>query len=208
MEFWNDEVTDRSWDELTELSKRIKFVLIGGWAVYLYTKLQKSKDIDVIVDYDTLRVLGSGQRLNKNDRLRKYEVKRDGFDIDIYLPGYSELVVPVGDITGNLLSKREGVSLPRQEVLLMLKLGAYADRMNSIKGGKDAVDILGLLFYSGIDFGLLGRLLAKYKKEQYVRLMIRVLGTFDKKMLVFLNMNEKSFAIAKKKVRAELDRLL
>jgi hypothetical protein len=208
MEFWNDEVTDRSWKELTELSKRIKFILIGGWAVYLYTKLQKSKDIDVIVDYDTLRVLGSGQRLNKNDRLRKYEVKRDGFDIDIYLPGYSELVVPVGDITGNMLSKREGISLPRQEVLLMLKLGAYADRMNSIKGGKDAIDILGLLFYSGIDFGLLGRLLAKYKKEQYVRLMIRVLGTFDKKMLVFLNMNEKSFAIAKKKVRTELDRLL
>lgn len=208
MEFWNDEVTDRSWKELTELSKRIEFVLIGGWAVYLYTKLQKSKDIDIIVDYDTLRALGSGQRLNKNDRLRKYEVKRDGFDIDIYLPGYSELVVPVGDITGKLLSKREGISLPRQEVLLMLKLGAYADRMNSIKGGKDAIDILGLLFYSGIDFGLLWRLLAKYKKEQYVRLMIRVLGTFDKKMLVFLKMNEKSFAIAKKKVRTELDMLL
>lgn len=55
-EFWNSDITEASWRGLQELKREIDFVLIGGWAVYLYSRLQKSKDIDVIVDYPALRV--------------------------------------------------------------------------------------------------------------------------------------------------------
>ena len=53
-EFWNELVTQASWERLQELSKEIDFVLIGGWAAYLWTGKHKSKDIDIIVDYETL----------------------------------------------------------------------------------------------------------------------------------------------------------
>ena len=69
MEFWNDEVTMQSWSRLIELSKEIEMVVIGGWAVYLYTGLSKSKDIDIIIDYSTLRKLASKYSLVKNDLL-------------------------------------------------------------------------------------------------------------------------------------------
>lgn len=54
-EFWNSEMTAASWDALQELNKEYEFTLIGGWAVYLYMRLQKSKDIDIVVDYPVLR---------------------------------------------------------------------------------------------------------------------------------------------------------
>ena len=99
MEFWNDEITDKSWNKLVELKKEINFVLIGGWAVYLYTKLHKSKDIDIVIDYSSLRQLQVNYILNKNERLKKYEIKmNDGFDIDIYVPNYSRLAIPIKDI--------------------------------------------------------------------------------------------------------------
>ena len=51
MEFWQNWVIDRSFRVLQELRKKYKFILIGGWAVYFLTKLLKSKDIDIIVDF-------------------------------------------------------------------------------------------------------------------------------------------------------------
>jgi len=71
MEFWNDEIIEKSWEKLIELKSEIEFVLIGGWAVYLYTKLHKSKDIDIIVDYDALRRLQADYVMGKNERLKK-----------------------------------------------------------------------------------------------------------------------------------------
>lgn len=47
MEFWDESVTEKSWIKLLELKKEVAFILIGGWAIYEYTNLQKSKDIDV-----------------------------------------------------------------------------------------------------------------------------------------------------------------
>ncbi len=208
MDFWNDEVTERSWVELVALNKEIDFTLIGGWATYLYTKLQKSKDIDIIVDYPELRKLSAGHAVAKDDRLRRYEVKLEGFDVDIYLPGYSELELPAQDITGRLLGSREGFRVPRQEVLLLLKLGAYASRAKSIKGGKDAIDLLGLLFYSELNFKLLGELVAKYNKKERMGLLLEALNGFDRKQLGFLNLNEKGFAEMRKGFSGEIRRLL
>jgi hypothetical protein len=45
--YYNDLITQKSWQTLQVLRGRLEFVLIGGWAVYLYTKALKSKDIDL-----------------------------------------------------------------------------------------------------------------------------------------------------------------
>src|SRR3972149_1145941 len=94
-EFWHESLTEESWKKLQELSKETKLTLIGGWAVWLWTKQHKSKDIDLVVDFQELASLKEKYSLEKNDRLKKYEIKLQGFDIDIYLPYYSKLSLPV-----------------------------------------------------------------------------------------------------------------
>lgn len=46
MAYYNDLITEKSWQYLQTLRRETNFVLIGGWAVYLYTKSLKSKDFD------------------------------------------------------------------------------------------------------------------------------------------------------------------
>ena len=89
-EFWHNLVTDKSFTLLQELTKCFDFVLIGGWAVYVHTKALKSKDIDIIVDFADLEKLRFAFPLVKNERMRKYEIKADGFDVDIYAPHWSD----------------------------------------------------------------------------------------------------------------------
>lgn len=60
-----DSSIKKRWYRLRELNKEIEMVVIGGWAVYLYTKLSKSKDIDIVIDYGTLRKLDSEYTLVK-----------------------------------------------------------------------------------------------------------------------------------------------
>lgn len=151
MDFYNDLITQKSWEMLGQLKKKIKFVLIGGWAVYLYTKSLKSKDIDIIVDFDQLAKLKKEFAVTKNERLKKYEARREEVQIDIYLPHYSDLGIPVEEVIKNL-SRRETFSVPVAEMLLMLKLLAYNQRKISVKGEKDRIDILALLSFTDIDF--------------------------------------------------------
>ena len=56
MEFWNSTLTEKSWKILLQLKeKKFDFIVIGGWAAYLWTSLHKSKDIDIAVkDFDGL----------------------------------------------------------------------------------------------------------------------------------------------------------
>ena len=51
-EFYHDLITEESFKILQEFGKKFKFILIGGWAVFLYAKSLKSKDIDIVIDYD------------------------------------------------------------------------------------------------------------------------------------------------------------
>lgn len=203
MEFWNDNVTEKSWLKLVSMRNTLKFVVIGGWSVYLYTKLHKSKDIDIIVDYETLRLLQSEYTLNKNDRLKKYEIKLDEFDIDIYLPGYSKLTVPVKDVIANT-TLREGFNVPRPEFLLLLKTGAFIDRKDSIKGEKDSIDLVGLIFYADIDFALLKRLIDRYELEGYARTLAETVKRFDVNLAKYLNLNENGLSKLKKRYYEQL----
>ncbi|MFQ6121110.1 MAG: DUF6036 family nucleotidyltransferase, partial [Methanosarcinales archaeon] len=98
MEFWNEIILEKSFKVLQKISKEFDFVLIGGWAVYLWTNSQKSKDIDVIIKYEVLDYLKKNYSLKKNDYLKKYEIIIDEIDIDIYLPYFSNLGIPVEEI--------------------------------------------------------------------------------------------------------------
>src|SRR3972149_1155146 len=67
--YYNDLVTKKSWLTLQDLRGKLDFVLIGGWAVFLYTKALKSKDIDLIVNYDQLEKLRTGFNVVQKDRI-------------------------------------------------------------------------------------------------------------------------------------------
>lgn len=97
-DYYQEIVTQASWDLFIKLKEEISCLLIGGWAVYLWTNALKSKDIDIIVDFPALNILKQKYDVYKNEHLRKYEIKKQGIDIDIYVPYYSVLALPVEEI--------------------------------------------------------------------------------------------------------------
>lgn len=143
MAYYHDMVTEKSWQELQLLTKKIRFILIGGWAVYLYTKTLKSKDIDIIIDYDQLPHLQQDYKLTKNERLKKYEAKKGPVEIDIYLPHFSHLGIPAEDLFKKT-HQYEGFMIVIPEILLALKLYVLSQRGRTPKGGKDFLDIISL----------------------------------------------------------------
>jgi hypothetical protein len=203
-DFWNELLTKASWEKLQELSKEYDFILIGGWAIFLWTGMHKSKDIDIIVDYNTLSNLQEKYTLNKNDRLKIYEIKFDEFDIDIYLPYYSKLIIPTEDLE-HLSVHVQGIRTLSPEVLLVLKQGAELERRSSIKGQKDAIDILTILIHSSVDLKAYKKLLVKYDLNQYVNELIYVIKSFDTRNTDYLDMNFKKFVNWKKKYTAKLE---
>ena len=68
--FYQQFLTDKSLSILTELKKRFKFTLIGGWAVYFYTNSLKSKDIDMIVDFSQLEQFKKEFTIEKNENVK------------------------------------------------------------------------------------------------------------------------------------------
>ena len=161
-QYWHDNITDKSYQALLELRDKFHFILIGGWAVYLWTKKMKSKDIDIVIDYNELGKLKEKHQVIKNERLKKYEIKLGEFDIDIYLPHYSKIGFPLEKISG-CAQNIEGFIVPKIEVLLLLKLFAYQDRKNSIKGEKDKIDIISMLDAVDIDWKFFKKLSQEYK---------------------------------------------
>jgi len=175
MEFWNEITTDRSFKLLQELEKKFDFILIGGWAVYFLTKAIKSKDIDIIVDFDTLSEMKKTIDIRKTEFLKKYSAEMEGTDIDIYVPYYSKLIVPINEVMKETFSI-EGFQVPRPEMLLLLKQQAEIERKNTIKGQKDRVDILTLLISEKIDFSMYNDLIKKLKLVNYKKRLKEILS--------------------------------
>ena len=198
-EFWNSLLTEESWKILQELKKSHNFILIGGWAVYIFTKQQKSKDIDIIVDINELQKF-KPENLGKNDNLRKYEIKKQNIDVDIYLEHYSRLAIPVEDIK-KFAVKVEGFQVACPELLLVLKQAAYKDRENSAKGEKDKLDIVSLLFFSEIDFNKYQEILDNYNLNYFQELK-RLLKNF--KDYNSLNISPIEFKKMKNKILAKM----
>lgn len=197
-EFWNELVTRTSGEKLKEMSKEFSFILIGGWATYLWTKAHKSKDIDIVIDYETLEKLSKRYTLSKNDRLKKYEIKEKDFDIDIYLPYYSKLAIPAEKLEKHTTAI-EGITTVNPEALLILKQSAEIDRRGSLKGRKDLIDILTLLVHAPFNIERYMGLLAEYKKPQLEAELKTEIALFSQRDLDYIGLNKHSFAKWKKK---------
>jgi len=202
-EFWNSILTEKSWLILQELSKKYKFILIGGWAVWLLTRQNKSKDVDIVVDIHELEKFKQ-EILRKNDRLKKYEIKKEEADIDVYLEYYSELAIPVEDIK-NYTLKIGVFDVACPELLLILKQKACSNRKNSIKGEKDRIDIISLLFFCEIDFKRYYEILKKYKIEDYLRELKETIFNF--KDYNALRINPREFKLKKGKLLSEMKKV-
>ncbi len=188
-EYWNEALTKASWESLQKFSKRYDFILICGWAVYLWTKQHKSKVIDIVIDFETLGKLKKDFDVTKNDRLKKYEIKKDKFDIDIYVKYYSELGFPLEDME---VTKIEGFTVPVLEDLVILKQNAEIDRRGSVKGKKDAIDILSMLIYGGFDCDKYISKLEEYHLD-FEDDLIKIIEDFDAEESKYLRMGFKEF---------------
>jgi hypothetical protein len=151
---WRDEIVDRSWTVLAHLRELSNFILIGGWAVYFWTRKLKSRDIDLCINQDNFYKLQSELQkenvyVNRNPRLRKYEARLGDVEVDIYTPFQSNLIIPVTSLfERKWYTDIEGHDVALPEVLLLLKSQAAKARWASEKGVKDRVDLLALLLYS------------------------------------------------------------
>lgn len=194
---------DISWKTLIELTSRYDIVVIGGWAVYLHTKAIKSKDIDIIVDFETLNKLKSYHNLKKNESLQKYETKIDNTSVDIYVPHYSRFPIPLDEITSNT-TKMEGIVIAKPEVLLILKQAAELDRRDSVKGIKDRVDILNLLINSDFDYKKYRGLVNKYHLEDFLDRLKTIISISDKEYIYLGIDNPKERKNQKKRILSKL----
>jgi len=201
MEYYQDLITEKSFKILQDLKRKYSFILIGGWAVFLYNQALKSKDIDIIIEYDELEKMKKDFDLNKNERLKKYEIKTDEIDIDLYLPFYSDLGLPAEEIK-NYLNNIEGFSVPKPEILLILKQTAYLGRLASPKGNKDKIDIIGLLNLD-LDFKLYKEVLKKYNLDNYLEGLKNMLEDTDQ--VLELDLNKFKCSKLKKKILKQLN---
>ena len=85
-----------------------------------------------------------------------------------------------------------------------MKQGAELDRGNSVKGQKDRIDIMTLLFYSDIDFKKYNEILKRYNLD-YLKELKRIITAF--KDVNHLNVNVKEFKKRKNKLLEEIKSL-
>lgn len=201
MEFWNEIILEKSWKVLQRISKEFDFVLIGGWAIYLWTNSQKSVDVDVIVEYETLGYLKKNYMLRKDDHLKRYEIVIDDVGVDIYLPYFSNLGIPVEGIITYTVKIKDFETLP-PELLLILKQKAEYERRDSVKGQKDRVDILNLLTRLDMDWEMYKEVLERYNCKEYKKELFHIIKTFD--VLEYIGMNPREYKVWKKTVLESL----
>lgn len=202
MEFYNDIITQKSFSYLQGMRKKYNFILIGGWAVFLYSKSLKSKDIDIIINYDVLAKLKETEEVFKNERLKKYEINAGYFDVDIYVPHYSKLGIEVEEIKKHIANK-EGFTVPVLEILFLMKLFAWHNRRGSSKGQKDELDIISLAILPEFDWKKYLEFVKKYNfsghNEEFIELLKKVRSIKE------LNINEQKIAKIKKRILVEIN---
>jgi hypothetical protein len=194
MAYYRDTVTDKSWHTLQTLRQEYNFVLIGGWAVWLYTHQLKSKDIDIVVSLDSLAKMKERFTVTKNNRLLKYEARVEEVEIDIYVPFWSKLGLPIEDIMA-LSQNRSGFRVPPPEILVILKQIAYGARAGSSKGYKDMLDIMSLLRLPEFDWRAYCMHAKKTKKDLISSLSDIIIHTIH---VPELNLNTHHFSQLKK----------
>lgn len=193
MDYYRDSVTSRSWEFLVELHRTFRIAVIGGWAVWLYTRQLKSKDIDIIVELPDLSKLREAFPISKNERLKKYELRRGEIQVDVYAPFYSKLGVPAEDIIRDARIV-DGFRLPSPELLLVLKAVAWNARRGSAKGRKDFLDMISLLQVKNLNYAHVRHFLTTYNLAQIKALFVDELKRTTKIDELSLNSHQLSRA--------------
>ena len=86
----------------------------------MHTSALKSKDIDLVLEFSELERLKEEFDVSKNERLKKYEARREEMEIDIYIPFYSSPGLPAEDLK-EFVVRLEGFKTVEKEVLARLK---------------------------------------------------------------------------------------
>lgn len=202
MEFYHNIITEKSFKLLLDLKKKYNFILIGGWAVFLYTNSLKSKDVDIIAEFDELSKIQEDYELFKNERLKKYEIKFQEIDVDIYAPHYSFLGIDIAAIKNNSVS-REGFKLPALEMLFLLKLYVSQERAGTLKGRKDELDILSLVFLPEFNFKKYFDFIKEFKFEKYHQKFIALIQGAES--VKELDINNYQMAKIRNKILSKFD---
>jgi hypothetical protein len=131
-------------------------ILIGGWATYLRVGGPMSHDIDLIIGDDSVRqkLQDRLDDLSRSNHLQgeKWSGEVDGVHLDIYIPHKSKLgarlrlrvevlarhVEPAEDLQQRWL-------LLTIEAHIVSKMAALLDRHATVKGAKDANELLALI---------------------------------------------------------------
>jgi len=165
MQFWNNEKTEKSLSTLNMISKHVDFVLIGGWAVHMYTDIQRSEDVDLVIGYESLDYFRQFGLQDYSKLKMKYTVI-DGTTVDLFIEEYSDsdLPMPANEIMKNYITLG-GIRVAKKEILLLLKLWGYF-RQDEVKHRKDVIDVVSLLFYGNIDLQTVKKYLEKYKIDR------------------------------------------
>lgn len=194
MQYYHDLVTQKSWEELTLLQKNIDFVLIGGWAAYLYAHTLKSKDIDIVIDYDQLPILAKHYNLFKNERLHKYEAVKDEVQIDIYLPHMAEIGIPAEEILKKS-NQLEGFKVIEVNLLFVLKLYVLLERGRTPKGRKDFLDLISLFLSSRCNAESIAKNIQQYSFQKAGKFFVELLN--ENTQISELGLNRHGFAKVK-----------
>ena len=197
MNFYHDLVTSKSWELLKKLKQDYDFILIGGWAVFLYSQALKSKDIDLIVEYNQLGKLKEEFEVSKNGRLRKYEAKTAETEIDIYVPFYSNPGLPV-ELLKEYTQVVDGFTTVEKEILVILKQKALLERKNTLKGRKDLADLISLFRLPDFDWQKYKKAIVKHKLDESLVLVQEIVRRTTK--IEELGMNVHQMARFKKKI--------
>ncbi len=206
-QFWNEEKTSSSKRTLDLLAEKIGFVLIGGWAVFLYTGAQMSEDIDLAIGYDSLSFFKK-YGLNDYGGINiKYTII-DGAVVDLFIEGYADkdLPFPVSDIIKEC-SVEGNIKVVNKEMLMLLKLWGYF-RADEAKSRKDVVDVITLLFYSKPDMKSIKEYVKRYKIEKR-RSSDVLLEYLDKgeTMWDYITDTKNEYSKLKNKAKEEIKRL-
>ncbi len=201
MPFYHELIVQKSWQLLQSLRKKYDFILIGGWAVFLYARSLKSKDIDLVLTFDQLEKLRSGFPVTKNNRLKKYEAKTGSTEIDIYVPFYSNPGLPAEELA-KFTTNLTGFQTIKPEALAILKQKALLSRKDSVKGRKDLLDLFSLFRLAEFNWPEYQEIIEKYQFQPAIKEIKEIIK--QTRSLPEINLNPHQMAKLKKKLPPNL----
>jgi hypothetical protein len=165
-EFYSSALTQKSRNVLQKIAGEMQdFVLIGGWAVNFYVRVQKSTDIDLVIGADKLAYFKK-YGIEKHKGLDMYFAVVDGVTVDLIVEGISKdiLTIPIDKILSSYITV-EGIRAAPKSILLLLKMCGYFSSDPS-KIDKDIIDVVSLLFYSGVNLEEVNTLIKEYHIDE------------------------------------------